>query len=315
MNRIVVSAVLVFLFSIQPSLSGGFIGNFIEKACGNCGLGKKLDGLHKAIGSPMDIPGRIARESVVETAGPLLGEAIRHSRDNARAAGTKPIPSQMFQKLVLFYPRSLLLSIQFRVGQGHELSVQANSFRFGDATAVALIDTIIFRSENDVRNDVLWAHEIKHIDQFQRWGLSNFGKRYVRNHSAVEKEAETTAQQYSNLRNASVRKQNNSRTNQKISAGFDWLYIGRFKNGWRNRNFDWRGSKMEWPKPGTFITAVNNVNVREDHIRYIPQTGKWKNANKTGAIESGQTVKIVDVIDVTLGGGYIWAKIRNSNRR
>ena len=103
-----------------------------------------------------------------------------------------------------FYPASLLDNVRYRVGQGHELSVQANSIRFGDAVAVALIDTIVFADQWDAQNNVvLWAHELRHIDQYRRWGLTDFGKRYVRSYRRVEEEAENAEREFNSWRNSS----------------------------------------------------------------------------------------------------------------
>lgn len=193
---------LLILMSVQtaPVSSGGLFGNVVEGLCGGCGVGKELDRKHAELGNPLDIPGRVIRESTVETMGPLVARAISLSRDNARRAGTQPIPNHIYQRLLRFYPSQLLRGVRYRVGQGHELSVQANSFRFGDAGAVALIDTIVFRSSRDAQiNDQLWAHEIKHIDQYRRWGLTDFAKRYVRDYSAVERDADLAEQQYARL--------------------------------------------------------------------------------------------------------------------
>ena len=195
-------ALALCIMSVQQVLAQGLIGGAIEGLCGNCGAGRALDEAHDRIGSPLDVPGRITREAAVETLGPVLAEAIRHSRDDARRAGVQPIPRQIRQELIGFYSASFLDSVRFRVGQGHELSVQANSIRFGDAAAVALIDTIIFANSWDARNNlVLWAHELRHIDQYRRWGLTDFGKRYVRSHRRVEEEAERAEQEFKSWRN------------------------------------------------------------------------------------------------------------------
>ena len=182
----------------QMSQAQGLIGGLIESACGGCGIGRALDDLHEdALGNVLDLPARFVRESVVEVAGPALAEVIRHSRDDARRAGTQAIPRDIYRKMLSVYPQKLLDSVEYRIGQGNELSVQANSFRFGDVTAVALIDTVVFQSDYQARyNDILWAHELKHIEQYQRWGLTDFGKRYVRSARRVEEEAANAARDY-----------------------------------------------------------------------------------------------------------------------
>lgn len=192
------SAIVFVSFAIVSAgaFAGGLLGDIIEGVCGNCGAGKALDKVHKDLGKPLDVPGRVLRETVVESAGPLLGQAIRHSRDDARSAGVRPIPPRVKARLSQYFPAQLLDGVTYRVGRGHELSVQANSIRFGDARAVALIDTIVFASQRDAEDDKLWAHEIAHVQQYRNWGLTNFGKRYVRDYRAVENDANRTQRLY-----------------------------------------------------------------------------------------------------------------------
>lgn len=199
MNRVKVAFLAAMMLSLTTpaSLAQGVIGGIVERFCGNCGAGRALDRGHAQMGNPLDVPGRVIRETGVETLGPLLAEAIRHSRDNARGAGTFPIPYQMRQRLSVYFAPQILDNVQYRVGQGHELSVQANSIRFGDALAVTLIDTVVFANHMDAdNNDQLWAHELGHIIQYQDWGLSNFAKRYVRNYQDVEAQADRTRDAY-----------------------------------------------------------------------------------------------------------------------
>jgi Domain of unknown function (DUF4157) len=126
----------------------------------------------------------------VEIAATTLANALVASRDAAWQAGTKPIPPEIRAKLLAWYPADLLDSIEYRVGVAQDGSVQALSMRYSDATAVTAIDTIIFHDAWDAAHNVaLWGHEVKHVQQFQRWGLLGFARRYVRDHDAVEAEA------------------------------------------------------------------------------------------------------------------------------
>jgi hypothetical protein len=125
-----------------------------------------------------------------EIAATALANALVASRDAAWEQGTQPMPSHIRQALLAWYPAELLDSIEYRVGVDVDGSVQSLAMRYGDATAVAVIDTIIFRNARDAETDVaLWAHEVKHVEQFRRWGLMEFARRYVRDHQAVEAEA------------------------------------------------------------------------------------------------------------------------------
>lgn len=59
--------------------------------------------------------------------------------------------------------------------------------------AVTLIDTIIFRRPSDAEDNVaLWAHELKHVQQYQQLGVEEFARRYTRNYDDLEAPAYKT---------------------------------------------------------------------------------------------------------------------------
>ncbi len=127
-----------------------------------------------------------------EVAATALANALVASRDAAWEQGTQPLPPHIREALLHWYPADLLDSIEYRVGAPEDASVQSLAMRYSDATAVTAIDTIIFHDTWDARNNVaLWGHEVKHVEQFRRWGLMDFARRYVRDHVAVEAEAYT----------------------------------------------------------------------------------------------------------------------------
>ena len=139
---------------------------------------------------PLDAPARAAVETGLNMAAAALANALVQSRDAAWTAGTRPMPSHIRQALLDWYPAELLDSIEYRTGIDEDSTLQSLSIRYGEATAIALIDTIVFADARDAETNIaLWAHEVKHIEQFRRWGLMGFAQRYVRNHQAVEAEA------------------------------------------------------------------------------------------------------------------------------
>ena len=75
-----------------------------------------------------------------------------------------------------------------------------------DVNAVTLIDTIIFRHANDAEDNVaLWAHELKHVQQYQELGVEAFARRYTRNYDDLEAPAyEIEAQVAKALRETSA---------------------------------------------------------------------------------------------------------------
>jgi len=133
---------------------------------------------------------RAAVETGYELAAAALANALVASRDAAWEKGTRPMPPQIREALLDWFPAELLDSIEYRVGVEEDGTLHSLAIRFGDAMAVALIDTIIFRDAWDAENNIaLWGHEVKHVEQFRRWGVLDFARRYVRDHAAVEAEA------------------------------------------------------------------------------------------------------------------------------
>jgi len=139
---------------------------------------------------PSEATGRALVETGLDLAAMSLARALQLSRDEARQAGTQPIPPHIRQALLTRFPADLLDEITYRVGAGEDATVQSLAIRYGDALAVATIDTITFATAWDAENNIaLWAHEVVHVEQFRAWGLYEFARRYVRDHAAVEREA------------------------------------------------------------------------------------------------------------------------------
>jgi hypothetical protein len=129
-------------------------------------------------------------ETGLEIAATALANALVASRDAAWEQGTQPMPPQIREALLRWYPPDLLDSVEYRVGVAEDASLQSLSMRYSDATALTAIDTIIFHDAWDAENNVaLWGHEVKHVEQFRSWGLMEFARAYVRDHEAVEREA------------------------------------------------------------------------------------------------------------------------------
>lgn len=148
---------------------------------------------------PLDSTGRAALDTGLDLLAATLANALRSSQEQARQAGTQPIPPQIHAALLTWYPADLLQGIDYRVGVGvgADTTLQSWSIRYGDAVAVTTIDTITFANAFDATNDVaLWAHEVTHVEQFRRWGVMDFARRYVRDHLAVEREALAAAEAF-----------------------------------------------------------------------------------------------------------------------
>ncbi len=117
-----------------------------------------------------------------------LANGIKTARDETIKAGVLPIPPAIRTKLAATFPAELLDRVRYRVGREGTFGMQA--FQYGEVQAMTLLDVIVFRSEQDaLTSDVLWAHELTHVRQYDRWGIEDFALRYVRDHKAVEDEA------------------------------------------------------------------------------------------------------------------------------
>jgi hypothetical protein len=121
-----------------------------------------------------------------------LESALKRSRDTARA-DSKPVPDEIRDALVPFYPAELLENVRYSIGDTTPGGVAGFAIRNGNAAAVTLIDTVVFSEEGHVRNLALWAHEIHHVQQYKDWGVPGFATRYAFNWQDVEAEATARA--------------------------------------------------------------------------------------------------------------------------
>lgn len=126
---------------------------------------------------------------VIESLAPVLASWIEAERDAAKAQGVEPIPAAIRAALEGYVPKPVLDRVRWRQGAS-ELSLPQNMIRFGHASAVTLDDVIVFEPGTAALEDPrFWAHELKHVMQFEEWGIAGFAARYLRNSQAVESEA------------------------------------------------------------------------------------------------------------------------------
>lgn len=195
-HALIFLSVLAFIITGDVR-AGGFFGDVVNMACGQCGAGDALDKAHdevkKTIPPYKDLEEGISHavnEALVQSTAPLLQEAIARSRDDALKSGVSPVPEDIKNNLRGFIPDRILNIATYRVQGGGDLSLQVNSIRYGEAQAITLDYVIVFKSLNDaLYNPTLWAHELTHVQQYQDWGLKDFSIRYVRNYRDVENPA------------------------------------------------------------------------------------------------------------------------------
>ena len=114
-----------------------------------------------------------------------VATGIITGRDIVRDEGGKPIPAHLRKVLRRWYPDNLLDSVRWTTVRGavrRYLQDSATKF-YGDTLAVTLIDVVIFQNDRLAEDGALWAHELYHMQQYQKWGVFGFARRWVKNSS------------------------------------------------------------------------------------------------------------------------------------
>ncbi|WP_083528502.1 DUF4157 domain-containing protein [Hyphomicrobium sp. CS1BSMeth3] len=132
---------------------------------------------------------RMRIEAQANAGSPAFEAWLNRSRADA-SRGSMPIPPHIRQQLAGFYSDAILNRARFKIGDPGVFNLANLSIRYGSAAAVTLIDVIVFKNHNDAYyNPTLWAHELKHVEQFANWGTRDFTIRYLRSWNSVENEA------------------------------------------------------------------------------------------------------------------------------
>lgn len=126
-------------------------------------------------------------EDVSRMAATGLEGWLQQSRDAAAVGDVRPIPLNIRVQLEPYYDMQVLESVRYKIGDDGELNAANAVLQNPDVNAVTLIDIIVFRNADEALNDVaLWAHELKHVEQYLQWGVREFATRYTRDYNAVE---------------------------------------------------------------------------------------------------------------------------------
>lgn len=112
---------------------------------------------------------------------------IRQSRDQLALQESLPVPLHVRSQLEAHFDLVVLETARYRVGDTTALTTANTLLRNPDVVAVTLIDIIVFRNEADAQDNLaLWAHELKHVEQYLEWGVGEFARRYTRDYRSVE---------------------------------------------------------------------------------------------------------------------------------
>ena len=136
-------------------------------------------------GSQEEVDALYANVSQMAAAG--LETWLVQSHSTAAAGVTQGIPLNIRAQLEAYYDLQVLDSARYKVGDDVQFNAAHTMLQNPDVNAVTLVDIIVFRNLDDALNNVaLWAHELKHVQQYQQWGVREFAARYTRDYKAVE---------------------------------------------------------------------------------------------------------------------------------
>ena len=117
--------------------------------------------------------------------GPTLERAIVESRNTA-INGARPIPPEIRQQLSGYASEDSMNRVRYKIGDNGFVNLARLLEQGGLASAVTLIDVVVFRGPSEASDPALWAHELTHVDQYASWGVHSFAVQYARNANGVE---------------------------------------------------------------------------------------------------------------------------------
>ena len=127
----------------------------------------------------------------------LLADLIQSARETAIANGVRPVPPQIYRSLLGYFPDTILRKVRYASGHADSLTIPGLALTYGHIDAVTLGDVILFHDDHAAHTDSkLWAHELTHVMQYERWGIDGFATRYLQDYEAVEREARENADRY-----------------------------------------------------------------------------------------------------------------------
>lgn len=135
------------------------------------------------------LPGVLA-----DVASGTLAEAIEYSRHRALTS-SRPVPDRVRSALEPYFDPLLLDKVRYTtewsVSADHTLQrwIMMNEH----VQALTLGEVIVFRDPRSTHDLFLWSHELTHVEQYERWGIPEFARRYLQDHRQVEREADEQA--------------------------------------------------------------------------------------------------------------------------
>lgn len=126
-------------------------------------------------------------DPVKQMAAVALQDWLLQAHRSALLNEVHSMPLHIRAQLTPFYSEQLLDLVRYQIGDNTQLSAANAMLQNPDVNAVTLLDVVVFRHAEDAQNNtLLWAHELKHVEQYQEWGVEGFASRYTRDYRVVE---------------------------------------------------------------------------------------------------------------------------------
>ena len=140
--------------------------------------------------APHTPPAEAWLSTLASVLGPALTTVIRQGRDQAYPRG-QAIPESIRRTLAPFFSRAVLQKVRYSTKwQDATTGGSLYTLLLGTgAEAVTLVDVIVFRDEQLAADPVLWAHELTHVEQYDRLGIEAFSTQYLQQAWVLEHEA------------------------------------------------------------------------------------------------------------------------------
>lgn len=120
---------------------------------------------------------------------PALATTIRLTRDRAWASGVRPAPANVIKALAPYFSPGLLTQVRWRTPMPQpSMSGLLVHWYFREG-AVTLSDVVLFSDSGLAQDPGFWAHELTHVEQYRRYGVDGFARRYVNDWESLEREA------------------------------------------------------------------------------------------------------------------------------
>jgi hypothetical protein len=215
---------LFFVTSVTSSTSAFACGGILDVRCnlehGGLSPGNIVkqtqkagqDAANTAQKATQDVANAINELQASMLSGPALEQAIIASRNTA-INGAMPIPPNIRQQLTGYASEGSMNLVRYKIGDNGFANLARLLEQGGQASAVTLIDVIVFQGPSEAADPALWAHELTHVDQYGD-GAHSFAVRYARNWQTIENPAYEKGDNFYNWQAS-----NQANTNNGASGG------------------------------------------------------------------------------------------------